>query len=781
MLLSSSIIAATCLLGACLLASNFQNSEKKRLLFCVSFLLISFFLLHFFIFWSNFELKKASYHPSSRMLRSSYVLHSHTIQHTNKKMSSKPQPVAAAQGATGGSAGQGGGKSNRKPRGGRGGGGGPGGGKDKKKVNDDPNQRGKASNSNPNPNAGAGADSGAGAGEKKKRNSRRRKNNKENAQNPGQGQGQSQQGQGGNNKNKNKSSKKDKQPAPKVPTEKELRIIAEQKAEAERQAALQKIAQEKAKAKAERERRTQELETILRDNITHLNAFIDKTLQHRKAREKLSPDELVKSQTLFRNSKKKLKSDLKKCTAFCKKIKSTPSFDDIVVKSLLKDIDTLNLTRYLDEIANAFLECKLKVGDVQGVAQVCVALHQRYSDFMMEILVPSFIRSFKSKNDAVDAKQRRIFFRILTELLICGVLPETKPVMKIVVDASGAPKPDAAGSGGKYVVTDPHMLIAFAKSAGHELIGIIPKGIVKNVDYIVEQQKKMEEAKGDQDQDSPTTEDEGKSGDDNVDMAVSEAEEQDGPIILSSSIMSDADECVQKLKTIKDDRAVSEEVCDRFRTHLMGAYHFLSASLVSTHKKLAKMEKRCDQDRLLAGSISEQREKSLEDARKLLESLRKSVEALVEVLNESMPVLVEEEDENKIEAATGLEVYKGDGHDTNLGPFDDEETRGFYCDIPDLLTTIPPTLLGYTADDIEKMQEANAKKYGSDFNEDEEDDAQIAGDEGNSNEKDFEEGDSNPDEEEDAKTEGAFMKLRFIKWKISVSHEFMPDAYASLF
>ena len=65
---------------------------------------------------------------------------------------------------------------------------------------------------------------------------------------------------------------------------------------------------------------------------------------------------------------------------------------------------------------------------------------------------------------------------------------------------------------------------------------------------------------------------------------------------------------------------------------------------------------------------------------------------------------------------TVFELYKNqDEKDSNLGPFDDEETKAFYCDIPDFLTTIPPALLGYSTQEIERKQESNIQKYGSGF------------------------------------------------------------------
>jgi regulator of nonsense transcripts 2 len=108
------------------------------------------------------------------------------------------------------------------------------------------------------------------------------------------------------------------------------------------------------------------------------------------------------------------------------------------------------------------------------------------------------------------------------------------------------------------------------------------------------------------------------------------------------------------------------------------------------------------------------REKGLADAKKLCDSLQKSVEALSDSLNQEVPQLVVEEDDNGGERGTGVEVWTKDAHgEEHLGPFDDEETRAFYCDIPDLLTTIPPALLGLSEEEIERRKEANAKKYGA--------------------------------------------------------------------
>ncbi len=628
--------------------------------------------------------------------------------------------------------------------------------------------------------ASGGAIAGAGGEKKKRRNRNRKRDNKKKgndeaggeeqqepgqAQAQGQGQGQKQQSKGQKQKQKKQQKQKQKQkksdqakPKAKEPTEEELRILAEQKEKQERELALEKERQRLAEIAASKQRKKDELEQIVKEKITNLRSFTSKVAEHSETRSQLTPEAIsVFRKTFQETKKKKLKSDLKKCTAFCKKIKSTPNFDEQTIKSLLKDVDTLNLTRYLEEIANAFMECKIKVVDVNGVVKVCIALHERYKEFMEDILLPRILGIFKKNAlEDTDPKYRRIYLRVLTEMLIYGVLPETKPVMKIVADAAGAPKDPSVE---KYTVTDPNMLVSFAKSAGHELIGIMPKSIMEEVDFLKEQEETSEKldssstgesnAGGNDENMSETTESPADAEIENSNSSDAKEDsngDNDDTIVISTPLREKAREVIQGIDNITNIRAVPDEVCQRFQKHLSGALESLSTAYVSAHKKLSKMEKRCEQDRLLAGTLTEQREKNLEDARNLLDSLRKSVETLAEVLHEEVPELVEEVDETKVNESTGLEVYKGDdGQDAELGAFDDEETRDFYCDLPDLLTTIPPALLGYSPEDIERMQQANAEKYGdgSDGNGDNDEITETTvDDDDESNDKGYEEPDA---------------------------------------
>ena len=79
----------------------------------------------------------------------------------------------------------------------------------------------------------------------------------------------------------------------------------------------------------------------------------------------------------------KLDSSIKKNTAFVRKLKN---FTEAQKEGILKDINTLNLTKYISEVANAIVEAKLKMTDISSIIQVCVVLHEKYTDFSPQLL-----------------------------------------------------------------------------------------------------------------------------------------------------------------------------------------------------------------------------------------------------------------------------------------------------------------------------------------------------------------------------------------------------------
>ena len=77
-----------------------------------------------------------------------------------------------------------------------------------------------------------------------------------------------------------------------------------------------------------------------------------------------------------------------------------------------------------------------------------------------------------------------------------------------------------------------------------------------------------------------------------------------------------------------------------------------------------------------------------------------------------MPSLVTEKNDDDEVAGPGIEVLTKSGEEADTGPFDDEETRTFYCDVCDFLSTMPSALLNLSPDAVKAKQEENARKYG---------------------------------------------------------------------
>lgn len=458
----------------------------------------------------------------------------------------------------------------------------------------------------------------------------------------------------------------------------------------ESQAAAERQAEETRKQSiflAEKE----EIELQISSKIHILSEFVSKIELHKDYRSKVSMEELKSFRMKFASNKSKLKTDLKKCTAFIRKLKSAPALDASTVALLIQDLDALNLTRYIQEIAQALLENKSrKVTDVMGLTQLCYALHLRYENWMDEWM-PRIQAILKDKNS--DSKSRRIFARVMAEMILYGI-GETKPLLKLLADAAGSP---GTGSGDNYDVTDANMVTSIVKAGGYELVGILPRSISIDIESL----EKIAMTYKIHNQNSNSLE---------VGLDANLVDR----VQPSHNLLQNANEVLLKLKCLSSERAVSFEVSERVQKHLNGAFYCLSTSLISNHKRLSKMKQRCAQDRLLSGSISEQREKALDDAVQLLDSISKSVEVLADALNQPLPIIVEEDDEVKLETS-GLEVYRAEDGQTELGPFDDEETKSFYCDIPDLLTTIPSAILGYKEEDVQKIKEANNLKYSVGF------------------------------------------------------------------
>lgn len=165
----------------------------------------------------------------------------------------------------------------------------------------------------------------------------------------------------------------------------------------------------------------------------------------------------------------KLDSGLKKNTTFVKKLKS---FSATQIEALLKDFSSLNLTKYISEVAAAISEAKLKMSDIAAAITLCSALHKTYADFSSNFFENwQKILTFKATDKIVNSSKLRVDIRLYAELIAVGIfvnktgLPLLGNVLTVLINMD----------------RDDHnnipILLSFCKHCGEDYAGLVPKKV----------------------------------------------------------------------------------------------------------------------------------------------------------------------------------------------------------------------------------------------------------------------------------------------------------------
>ena len=154
--------------------------------------------------------------------------------------------------------------------------------------------------------------------------------------------------------------------------------------------------------------------------IEELKKERDEMLAQRQAN---GPAATLASRKAHEANKKNLKSDLKKTTAFVKKIRSINTEG---LQQCIRDVETLNLTLYISEIVGAIVETAYKATDVPSMVKLCVSLHKRYEEFTNPLLtgLRTALLSAPAEDDKDAGKRKRIQIRFIVELYQTGIAVE---------------------------------------------------------------------------------------------------------------------------------------------------------------------------------------------------------------------------------------------------------------------------------------------------------------------------------------------------------------------
>ncbi|XP_045620961.1 regulator of nonsense transcripts 2 isoform X2 [Procambarus clarkii] len=164
-----------------------------------------------------------------------------------------------------------------------------------------------------------------------------------------------------------------------------------------------------------------------------------------------------------------LDSSLKKNTAFIKKLKNlTESQHD----SLIRDLQSLNLTKYVSEVAQAVVEAKLKMSDINTAVHLCSLLHQRYHDFASTLLENWHkVLSPKKEEKNSNMSKLRVDLRLYAELIAAGIfapkegLPLLGNVLTTLVTSD------------KEEHQNISVLLTFCRHCGEDYMGLVPRKI----------------------------------------------------------------------------------------------------------------------------------------------------------------------------------------------------------------------------------------------------------------------------------------------------------------
>ncbi|TVU29130.1 hypothetical protein EJB05_20682 [Eragrostis curvula] len=137
-----------------------------------------------------------------------------------------------------------------------------------------------------------------------------------------------------------------------------------------------------------------------------------------------------------------LDSSIKRNTTVIKKLKI---INDEQKDSLMDELKSVNLSKFVSEAVSYICEAKLRSADIQAAVQVCSLLHQRYKDFS-PCLIQGLLKVFfpGKSGDDLDADKnsramkKRSTLKLLIELYFVGIVEDASVFVNIIKDLTSA-------------------------------------------------------------------------------------------------------------------------------------------------------------------------------------------------------------------------------------------------------------------------------------------------------------------------------------------------------
>lgn len=164
-----------------------------------------------------------------------------------------------------------------------------------------------------------------------------------------------------------------------------------------------------------------------------------------------------------------LDSNLKRNSGFVRKLRN---FTIAQLEGLVRDMSTLNLSKYLSEAASAVVEAKLKVTDVGAAVVMCSLLHQTYADFA-PLLLENWqkVLSLKKDEKVANPSKLRVDLRLYGDLVSVSLFPLPKALTLLGQILSALINADKEDHNNASVI------LSFCKHCGEDYAGLIPSSV----------------------------------------------------------------------------------------------------------------------------------------------------------------------------------------------------------------------------------------------------------------------------------------------------------------
>ncbi|KAK6525938.1 hypothetical protein TWF281_010981 [Arthrobotrys megalospora] len=408
-----------------------------------------------------------------------------------------------------------------------------------------------------------------------------------------------------------------------------------------------------------------------------------------------------------------LDTSFKKNTAVIKKFRTSLTPDNTA--SLLKDIATVSLEKYLPEVISAVSEGLLKVkltGEISTAVEVVSALHQRFSKAFTPFVVWNIAKGLstpgkeqlrslpadqREKEEATRLARQRVLLRVATELWLVGVIrtlddainPDDSTTATTGSKSTENAKKQSAATIPRSGDDEPLPLEALKDILSRDREGVNLPLVVLFIksfawDVLGVKARATSRKGGDE-----------KGGDD--------TQAGDGDHVNGNGTADPTDQPL-----------TDPTVQVRFRNILSTYFTGISKYIHGEHRRLQQQAKRNSEAYVRSGEVFEDRQQAFEKATKAHEKLVANAQVVSEVLGLEMPDL-SDEDEAK-EASEGMiresgSMFKKGEEATGNGMWEDDDQRRFYEDLIDLRARVPSILLeeGRKASGSDKKDEETSK------------------------------------------------------------------------